>query len=61
MRVVRLRRTSGGKRREVGLAGIVEMESRAVGCEEEGLGTEDVQDRRLVNVVCCAATLVSHS
>jgi hypothetical protein len=42
--MVCLRRTSSGKGREVGLAGIVEVESRAVGCEEEGLGAENVED-----------------
>ena len=51
MRVVCLRRSSSGEGREVGLAGIVEVESRAVGCEEEGLGTKNVEDRRFVNVV----------
>lgn len=57
--VVCLRRTSGGECREVGFAGIVEVESRAVGREEEGLRTENVQDRRLVDVVGRAEDLVS--
>jgi hypothetical protein len=49
--VVCLRRTSRGEGREVGLAGIVEVESRAVSCEEESLRTENVEDRGFVNVV----------
>jgi hypothetical protein len=49
--VVCLRRTSSGEGREVGLAGIVKVESRAIGCEEEGLGAENVEDRGFVNVV----------
>jgi hypothetical protein len=59
VRVVCLRGTSGGEGREVGLAGIVKVESRAVGCEEEGLGTENVEDRGFVNVVGRAMALVS--
>lgn len=54
MRVMCLRRTSRGEGREVGFAGIVEVESRAVGCEEECLRTENMEDRGLVNVVGCA-------
>lgn len=54
MRMMCLRRTSRGEGREVGFAGIVEVESRAVGCEEECLRTENVEDRGLVNVVGCA-------
>jgi hypothetical protein len=51
MGVMCLRRASSGECREVGLAGIVKVESRAVGCEEESLGAENVEDRGFVNVV----------
>ena len=57
VRVVCLRRTIGGKGREIGFAGIVEVQSRAVGCEEEGLRTEDVENRRLVDIVGRAVIL----
>jgi hypothetical protein len=59
MGVMCLRRASSGECREVGLAGIVKVESRAVGCEEESLGAENVEDRGFVNVVGCAVGLVS--